>query len=155
MPVFARVLKIRAVGTPERFVIRDVHHRGSTAGNAVRDRWRRVVQILRFDQDFTNPKEPFLQFREMNSAGEVMQLYREVGVLHLSGQRVFKTSLKPGRSVDVQFCARKKSRSEERETLNVIPMSVADQQVNPVGSGTRFQKIESEFADTGSAIKNN
>src|SRR5205807_1870108 len=109
----------------------------------------RVIQVLRLDQDFADAEETFFKLGVMDAAPEVLQLHRKVRILHLAGKRVFETALKCGRAVDVQLISWEKGRSEKRKSLNVVPMRVADQQMDSLRSGAR-QHVQSEQSNTRS-----
>src|SRR5437867_2036315 len=94
------VLKYRSGRIPKGLMIRDVRHGGTVTGNSIRNRRSRVVQVLRFDQDFTDPEETFFQFRVMKAAGEILELDGKIRILHLARERFFETVLKCSRSVD-------------------------------------------------------
>jgi hypothetical protein len=64
--------------TPEWFVIGDVSESRSGSADSVRDRWRRVIQVLSFNEHITDSKESFFQFREMDSSGKIVELDGEV-----------------------------------------------------------------------------
>ena len=112
-----------------------------------------VVEILRLYQAVPNAEKPLVQFGVMDSARQILQLHGKVGILHLSCQRLFKTSLKAQRSVDIDFSSRQKSRREKREALDVVPMGMSDQNVDSRGCGRSAEKRKSEFADTGAAVE--
>ena len=146
------VMKYRSGRIPKGLMIRDVRHGGTVTGNSIRNRRSRVVQVLRFDQDFTDPEETFFQFRVMKAAGEILELDGKIRILHLTRQRFFQTALKCSRTVDVQFRSGKECRSEEWKSLDVIPVRVADQEMYPVRTGSG-QHIQTEQPNTCSAIE--
>src|SRR5262249_35258184 len=120
------VMKYRSGRIPKGFVIRDVRDRGTVKGKSICNRWGRVGQVLRFDQDFTDPEETLFQFRVMHLSCAILKLDGEIRRLHLARQRLFQTVLKCGRCVDVQVRSRKACRSEEWKSLDVIRVGVAD-----------------------------
>src|SRR5947199_6050956 len=146
------VLKYRSGRIPKGLMIRDVRHGRTVTGNSIRNRRSRVVQVLRFDQDFTDPEETFFQFRVMKAAGEILELDGKIRILHLARQRFFETVLKCSRTVDVQFRSGKECRNEEWKSLDVIPVRVADQEMNPVRTRSG-QHIQTKQTYTCSAIE--
>ena len=125
MPLIAGMVKQRPGRVPERLMVRDICDGGSTTGDPVCNGGRRMIEILRLHENITEAKKPFFQFSKMNPARKILQLYREVRILHLTRKRVFKASLKTSRTVNVQFRAGQKGGREKRKSLNVIPMGVA------------------------------
>jgi hypothetical protein len=90
----------------------------------------------------------------MNSARQLVKLDGEVRILHLPGQRVFKTALESGRRVNIQLHPGKKCGSEEWKPLNVVPVRVTDQKINAMGTRPRPQEIKAKLANTGTTVKN-
>src|SRR5436309_16047193 len=120
VPLVTGVFKYRSGRIPKGLMIRDVRHGGTVTGNSIRNRRSRVVQVLRFDQDFTDPEETFFQFRVMKAAGEILELDGKIRILHLARERLFEAVLKCSRIVDVQFRSGKECRSAERHAMDVI-----------------------------------
>src|SRR5262249_46640396 len=121
--------------------------------NTIGDRGRRVVDVSRFHKNFTDPKESLAELVVIDPAGQILQLDWKVGRLHLTGDRVLQTALETCRRTNVQFDVRKESRRKERKTLNVIPVRMANEQVNPFNFRSRVQQLHTEFAHPGPAIK--
>src|SRR5438046_8355289 len=116
-------------------MIRDIRNGRAVGCDSVGDRWSRVIQVLCFNQDFTDAEKAFFQFRVVDAAGEVLKLDREIRILHLAGKRIFQTSLKRYGAVDVQLGSRKKGWSKEGKTLDVIPMRMSDQKMDAMRGG--------------------
>jgi hypothetical protein len=57
----------------------------------------------------------------------VPELHREIGALHLATEDVLHGLLKTSRRIDIPLAAWIENRGEERESLNVIPVRVANQ----------------------------
>jgi hypothetical protein len=113
-----------------------------------------MIQILSFHQDVAKPEKTFFEFGEVDPARKVLEFHREIGILHLSGQRVFEAALKAGWSKDIQLTVWEKRRRKKRETLDVIPVRVSDQQIKAVNSGPGPKQLESQFADSGATVEN-
>src|SRR5215510_4400105 len=133
-------------------MVGNISHRSAVRGYAVTDGRGLVIQILRLHQDVTDAEKAFFDFVVVNSACQVLQLDREVRILHLPGKGVLQTALECRGAVDVQLGAWYERRSEKRKALNVIPMGMADEQVNPLGAGSS-QEIETQRPDAGSAVQ--
>src|SRR5438128_11923980 len=113
-------------------MIRDIRNGRAVGCDSVGDRWSRMIQVLCFDQNFTDAEKAFFQFRVVDAAGEVLKLDREIRILHLAGKRIFQTSLKRDGAVDVQLGSRKKGGRKEGKTLDEIQMRIFDQKMDAI-----------------------
>ena len=77
----------------------------------------------------------------MDTRAQVAHLDREIRVLHLTGHRLFETALEADRRVDVQLGAGQERGDEEGKALDVIPVGVADEEVEPDGLGHRLSQV--------------
>ena len=111
-----------------------------------------MVQVLRFNKNFANPEETFLQLRVVDVAREVLKLNGKVRILHLARERFLETALLRNRAVDVQFSAGKESRSEEWKPLNMIPVRVTDQKMNTMRTGPA-QHVQAKHSNAGAGIE--
>src|SRR5689334_21403137 len=102
-------------------MIRNVGDRRAISSKTICNRRRRVIQILRLDQNVTDSEETFFKLCVMQAACELMKFYREVRVLHLAGKGILEAALKRGGTVYVQLSAGEECRSKEGKSLNVIP----------------------------------
>jgi len=152
VPLVARVVKIRSPRIPEWLMVRDISDSRAVAGNAIGDRRSGVIQVLGFNEYIADAKETFFELGVVNVACKVLKLYGEIRVLHLSGKRIFEASLKRDRTIDIQFRAGKECRCKEWESLDMIPVRVADQEVDSMRT-LPAQHIQSEHSDTCTAIK--
>ena len=148
-----RMLRDAPRGVPERLVVGRVGDGRAVAGHAVGDRGRGVVQELRLDQHAADAEEPLVELREVDARAQVAHLDREVRVLHLAGHRLLEPALETDRRVDVQLGARQERGDEERKALDVIPVGVADEEVEPKGLGHRLDQMQAELAGAGAAIE--
>src|SRR5436309_3051999 len=113
-------------------MIGDVCDGRTISRNSIRNGWRRVIQILRLHQNIANAEESFLQLGVMNTSGEILKFYRKVRILHLAGKGILKIALECGRSVNVQFGTWNKGGNEKGKSLDMIPVSMTDEKVNPM-----------------------
>src|SRR5205085_2312470 len=60
---------------------------------------------------------------------QLVQLYREIGALHLAAENVVQGLSETTWRIDVPIAARRENRGEERKALNVIPVRMADQEM--------------------------
>ena len=149
----ARMLRHPARGVPERLVVGRVDHGGAVAGHAVRDGGRGVVHELRLDQHVAHAEEALVQLREVDPRAQVAHLHREVRVLHLPGHRFLEAALEAERRVDVQLRARQEGGDEEGEALDVVPVGVADEEVQAHGPRHRLGEMQPELARAGAAVE--
>src|SRR5207244_10891232 len=87
------VLKYRSGRIPKGLMIREVRHGGTVTGNSIRNRRSRVVQVLRFDKDFTAPEETFFQFCVMKAARVWLGLVGYIREEHLDDWGFFNTDI--------------------------------------------------------------
>ena len=65
----------------------------------------------------------------VDGRGELLDRDREVGVLHLSGERLAERTGQTAGTVDVPRAVRLEQGGEERQALDVVPVGVADEEV--------------------------
>ncbi len=147
------VLRDGARRAPEGLVVGHVRQRGAAARHAVADRRRGVVQVLRLDQHVAHAEEPLVELREVDAAPQLAELHREVRVLHLPGHRLLEAPLEAERRVDVQLGAREERGHEEGEALDVVPVRVADEEVEPDGMGQRPGEVQAELTRARAAVE--
>ena len=111
-----------------------------------------MIEVLRLYKDIADAEETFFEFCVMYPAGEVLKFDGEVRILHLSRQRIFQASLKRARTINIEFAAGKKGRSEKWEALDVIPVRVANQEMNAMGSGPA-KHVQSKHTNTRPTIE--
>jgi hypothetical protein len=153
VPLVARVVQDAVLGLPERLVIGDVRDGGPGASHPVGDGRGGVVQVLGLDQHVADPEKALLQLGEVDPRAQVSQLDREVGVLHLPGHRLLEALLEPERRVHVELGPGQERGDEERKALDVIPMGVADEQVQAHGGGEGPDQMEPQLARAGAAVQ--
>src|SRR5262249_58218734 len=129
VPLIARMLVAASRRLPERLVIGGVGDGGATARDPVRNRRRRVIQVLGLDQQVADTKEALVELGEVDARAQVAQLHREVRVFHLPGHRLFESALEAQWRVDVQLRAGYEGGDKERKALDVIPVRVPDEEV--------------------------
>jgi hypothetical protein len=112
-----------------------------------------VIQVAGFDEHIADAKESFSQFRVVDPARKVLELYRKIRVLHLASDRILEAALKSNGGANVELESRKESRRKKRKALDVIPMSVADQKMNTADFSFRVQQLHSQFTNARAAIQ--
>ena len=68
MPLVARMLKARTRRIPERLVIRYISNRRAVRTDSIGNRRRRVIQVLRFNENVADPEEAFFKFCKVDPA---------------------------------------------------------------------------------------
>ena len=153
MPLIARMMEPPGRRLPVRLMVRHVGQRRLMTGDAVGQRRRSVIQVLRLHEHLTDAEKPFIQFREMNAAPEVVQPHGEVGVLHLPGNGVLHAAMEAGVGVDVQLGVGVESRTEERKALDVVPMGMPDEEVDAEGLGRGLQEVMAQLPGACPAVQ--
>ena len=148
-----RMLGDPARRAPERLVVGDVGDARAVAGHAVGDGGRGVIQVLRLDQHLAHAKESLVELVEVDARAQVAQLHREVRVLHLARHRLLEPALEAHRRVDVQLGSGQERRDEEGEALDVIPVRVADEEVEAHRLRDRLRQVHAELAGAGAAVE--
>ena len=116
-------------GLVVRFVVRRIDHGGAIGLEAIAQGQRRVVQELGVDTHLGDVEGALDQVMMVDRRRELVDRHREVAVLHLAGEDLAEGVLQSARAVDVPGGARLEQWSEERQTLDVVPVGVADQDV--------------------------
>ncbi len=148
-----RVLRDAPRRVPEGLVVGRVGDRRAVAGHAVRDGRRGVIQELRLDEHAPDAEKPLVQLREVDARAQVAHLDREVRVLHLPGHGLLEAALKADRRVDVQLGARQERGDEEGKALDMVPVGVADEQVQANRLRHRLRQVQAELAGAGAAVE--
>src|SRR5262245_19747439 len=90
---------------------------------------RRMVKVLGFDRNVIERQGPFDQVVVVNGGTELLELQREIRILHLPGQRLAQRRSQSARRIAVPFIPGPKERSEERQSLYMIPVGMTDENV--------------------------
>ena len=123
----------RAEGGVERLVVGDVAHGRAVALQAIPERERRVVEVLRAHHHVVDLEHALDELVVADPASELIDRDGEVRIAHLGGERLAQRFVHATRAVDVPL-ARAVQRGEERQALDVVPVGVAEQQ----RAGRRF-----------------
>src|SRR5262245_15616709 len=136
-----------------RLVIGRVHDHHAAGLQTVAEGEGRMVQILRDDAHTADRKATFDQIVKARRRPELRERNGKVVVLHLSGQGPFELLPDRTRSVDVPRITRHEERREERETLDVIPVGVRDQQMAVVRGLARGHQRMSQLVSAGPTVE--
>ena len=115
----------RAQRRVERLVVGDVADHGAIAFDPIAQRQRRMVQILRPHHQIADLEGSLDQLVIGDSRAELVQGDRKIRVAHLTGKRLVQRTAKSSRPVHVPP-ATAKQRLEERQTLDVVPVGVPE-----------------------------
>src|SRR5262249_2183789 len=90
---------------------------------------------------------------EVDAGAQVAHLHREIRVLHLTGHGLLEAALEADRRIDVELGARRERGDEERKPLDVIPVSVSDEEMQSNRLRHRLDQMEPELAGTRAAVQ--
>ena len=121
----------RRVVVPERFgeglVVAQVHNRRAVGLDAVAQRHRRMMEVLRDDPRAADLVRSFSELPEGDGGRKLADLDGEVRELHLTGENFGQRMSAPFRTADRDLVPANEERGEEGEALDVIPVRVAEQ----------------------------
>ncbi len=135
------------------FVVRRVHDRCAVDVEPVAERDSRVVEVAGGDH---RPAEVEASLDEILVVDLGLQLFEgdgEVAVLHLPRQDLAQRCAEAARTVDAPPVVGLEQRREERQTLDVIPVGVTDEDVPVDGiAGRPVEQVEAQGMATGAAV---
>src|SRR5215831_5791447 len=111
-----------------------------------------MIQVAGGDLNVVNLETALDKVMKANARSEFIKRNREIGILHLAGERIAQRLTEPRRAVDVPLTTTNKQRCKERESLNVIPVRVADQEAAPHGSRGISQQGLAEIMGTRATV---
>src|SRR5215475_8423025 len=135
-----------------RLVIRCINDRSTIGLNPVAKRQRGVIQVAGPDRGISDLKGSFYQLMVSDLCAELVQLYREVGILHLAFESVAQRLAHSHGGVHVPLIASRKQRSEERDAVDVVPMRMADKNVPLKSRRLSRKQMLPEPADASPAV---
>jgi len=112
-----------------------------------------VVQVLRLHQHVADAEETLVELGVMDAAPQLAELHGKVRVLHLPRHRLLEAPLEAEGRVDVQLGAGQKGGDEERKALDVVPVRVADEEVESHRLRHRPHEVQAEPARAGAAVE--
>ena len=86
-----------------------------------------MIHLLRANLQAIDVMSSFRDIAIADARGQLIQLDRKVVMLHLARQDIVQGQVSAVRPVDLEMVGRFEQRSEERETLDVIPMRVREE----------------------------
>jgi hypothetical protein len=113
-----------------------------------------VVQVLRLDDDIAQPRCALLQLAIAQATAQLVERHGEIGVLHLAGQRLLQAALEAAWGVAVQLRIGQKRGLEEGEPLDVIPVSVSEQQMKLQRPRRGAKQVLAKRPRAGAAVEN-
>jgi diguanylate cyclase (GGDEF)-like protein len=138
----------------ERLVVNQVHHRHAVGLDPVAHRHGRVMKKLCSDPHPADRVDALGQVVVGDRSRELVQLDRKVGEFHLTGEHVMQRAAAAFRAMDRNRVPFDKSRSEEGETLDVIPVRVSQENVRVDGFLASGHQVGGEGPRAGAAIEN-
>ena len=136
-----------------RLVVGGVDDGRAVGLDAVAQRQRRVVHVVGADAHVVDLERALGQVVVAHPGGELLECDGEVGVLHLAGQRVADRRPHAARAIDVPLELGVEQRCQEGQTLDVVPVGVADEDVAaPRATGFCQQRL-AQRVGTGAAIE--
>ena len=112
-----------------------------------------VVQVLRGDLHVPVGEGVLSQLAELDRGLQLGDPDREVGVLHLPGQDVGEAPLAPSRRVDPEAVPLEEERFEEGESLDVVPVGVAEEEAGFEALRKLGGELLAQQARTGPAVE--
>jgi hypothetical protein len=132
-----------------RFVIACVDDARAVGLDPVREGQRRVVQVMRGDANVVDLEAALEQVPITDRRAERLERDREVGRLHLARERLAQRPAEPFGPADVPFVRGVEQRREKRQPLDVVPVSVTDQEapaLDPLGDESLSQSVGARAA---------
>ena len=105
----------------------DQHH--PVRLDPVTQRERRMVQVTGCHPRLVDHETAFNQVVVTQRRAHRIEVDREIGVLHLPGQRFLQRRAKAARRIHVPLVGAVEQRREERETLDMVPVGMPDEDV--------------------------
>jgi hypothetical protein len=94
----------------------------------VADTDARMVRALRTHEHGADGEVEVLEFLDFDVAGQFVERHGKVGAFHLAGERGDESLARAFAAKNPQLAARIVNRPEKRQSLNVIPMCVCEEQ---------------------------
>ena len=112
-----------------RLVVGGVDEARAVGLDAIAERQRRMVHVVRPDAHVVDLDLAFDQVVVAHPGRELLDRHREVGVLHLARERLADRRPEAARTVDVPLEIGVEQRRQKRQALDVVPVRVADEDV--------------------------
>src|SRR5712692_4487397 len=100
-----------------------------------------------------NAELTFNQIMEADGGAKLLEGHRKIGVLHLPGQRGLQVVSPAPWRIEIPLTSRNEERREKRESLNMVPVRVGDQQVSAHGRSSRGKQRLPETMGPGAAVE--
>ncbi len=130
-----------------------VHDHRTIDLESVAEGERRMVEEPGVDVDVVDVEHAFDEVLVDDRGGELIDRHRKVGVLHLTGEDLRQRAAEAAGARDAPTASLLEQRREERQTLDVVPVGVADEDVAvdrcPVGV---LDQLLAERMRSGTAV---
>src|ERR1700735_2945594 len=110
-----------------RFVIARIDKGGGVGLQPGGPSWCPRVEVAAGHLDVPNPQPSLDELAIANCGAELLKGYGKIGRLHLASQSLPQALVEAARPVDVPLKAGNEKWREKWDTLNVVPVGVADQ----------------------------
>src|ERR1700680_1540512 len=127
-----------------RFMVAAIGDTKAIRFNAVSDNRRGMVHGLSVDGEPVKTMSSLAQIPIGDASRELIELYREIMMLHLTGQNVPQRNMGFVGTVYSEVISRNKQRREKWEALNVIPMRMGEQNRGVDRRGSVRQQLSAE-----------
>ena len=142
-------------GAPRRalvgLVVGRIHEGPTAGGDAIPERRGGVVHELRPDAERADRELALAELDDLDLRRQLLHRDREVRVVHLAAERGGEGAIDPGRPVHRQMRPGQERREEERQSLDVVGVGVADEEMRPHRASAR--EDDAELPRAGPAIE--
>ena len=134
-------------------VVAQVHDARAIGLDAVAERHRRVMEVLREDPDAPHLVRSLAELLERYRRRKLRDVHGEVGELHLAGEHFAQRARASFRSADGDAIAGDEQRGEEGEALDVIPVGVTEQDRHRERTASARDELGTQRACAGPAVE--
>ena len=139
---------------PVGLVIAEIEDGNAVGFDPVTQRNSGMIQKLRGDANAAQVVCAFPQIAVSDLRSQLGQLDREIRVFHLPGKHFGQRTVRALRPAHRQAVSRNEQRREEGKSLDVIPVSMAEQNGCLDRLGSVAQQVAAQGARAGAAIEN-
>lgn len=112
-----------------------------------------MVEIVGANGNVMHLEDFFADRRKVQLRSKLVQLDGKVRVCHLAGEGLFEVVLTLCRTINNPFVVRAEGGLEEREPLNVVPVSMSQQHMPTNRTIPSFHQVFAEEAGPGSTVE--
>ena len=153
--LFAHGAGALGVLTGVRLMVTGINDRNPVGFQPISQGEGRMVHIQCSDLDIADFEDALDEVVIADGCPKFFQRYREVGVLHLARKGLAQGRTEATGGVNVPFVAGHEEGIEERDTLDVVPMGMGDEDMATQGMDAAFHEGLAESVRPGAAIEDN